>query len=216
MVRLMASSRLSCPPTTLRPLRRVGVLVVREPRLRAGVQRVDGHLAVRRPGDLAPAVLDPGRRRGDAPRRVLADMPRLRQEVQRAAGREVRDPPLPGFEQLEPPVVQRPVQSDDQLQRAGGEHLLRAGCDVAGDHEAVWSIHVSSLGRVDATSPIPRCGNQILPSENTRRPTARGQRVLSRRRAPPRYRVRPRAAPALLDRRTRKTPAPPVRTQTAP
>ena len=47
--------------------RRVGVLEVGQPDLGAGVQRVDRHLRVGRPGDLDPAVLEPGRGRRDLP-----------------------------------------------------------------------------------------------------------------------------------------------------
>ena len=92
MVRLIASSRLSCPPTTALPLRRVGVLVVREPDLRAGVQRVDRHLPVGGAGDLQRRSARPGA--GSATRHVGSSrMCRgLGQEVQRAARRQVLDP----------------------------------------------------------------------------------------------------------------------------
>ena len=55
------------------PRRGGGVLHVREPHLGAGVQRVDGHLLVHRPGDLHAAVLQARGRGSDAPVRIVAD-----------------------------------------------------------------------------------------------------------------------------------------------
>src|SRR5690606_31572354 len=51
-----------------------GVLLVGEPHAGAGVQRVDGHLRIGRPGDLHPAVLQARARAGDAPVGILADV----------------------------------------------------------------------------------------------------------------------------------------------
>ena len=106
------------------PQRGVGVLVVGEPHLGAGVERVDGHLAIGRPGDLHPAVHQPGRRVGDPPRLVLADVLGLGEEVQRAAGGEIGVAGPRGVEQLAAPAVERAVQRRQQLERLGREHLV--------------------------------------------------------------------------------------------
>jgi hypothetical protein len=73
------------------PGRRHRVLAVGHEHLRAGVQRVDDHLAIGRAGDLDPAILQVGRDRGDVPL-ALADGVRLRQEVRPLSG---VDPLLP-------------------------------------------------------------------------------------------------------------------------
>ena len=70
----------------VRPGRRVGVLEVGHEALGAGVQRVDHQLAVGRAGDLDPAVEVVGARRRGPPGGVLADLARLGEEVERAAG----------------------------------------------------------------------------------------------------------------------------------
>ena len=65
----------------IRPGGRVRILEVGHEHLRAGVERVDHHLPIDRPRDLDAAVLEVGGRLGDAPRAVLADVLRLREEV---------------------------------------------------------------------------------------------------------------------------------------
>ena len=68
------------------PQRRVRVLEVGQPDPRAGVQRVDGHLAVGGSGDLDPPVDQPGRVRGDPPRVVVPDLRGLGEEVEGTSG----------------------------------------------------------------------------------------------------------------------------------
>ena len=60
---------------------RVRVFKIRHENLCAGIQRVDNHLAIGRPGDFDPAVLDVARDRCTFPV-AFADLFRLRQEVE--------------------------------------------------------------------------------------------------------------------------------------
>src|SRR5690606_10123588 len=69
----------------VRPGRARRVLEVGEPHLRARVERVDGHLAVGRAGDLDAAVLEAGPGTGDLPRAVGADALRVVEEPEVAA-----------------------------------------------------------------------------------------------------------------------------------
>ena len=69
------------------PGRRVGVLEIGHEDLGAGIERVDDHLAVDRPGDLDPPVEEIGGDRRHRPVAV-ADMGRLGQEVRQRAGVE--------------------------------------------------------------------------------------------------------------------------------
>ena len=109
------------------------VLEVGQPHLGAGVERVDGHLAVRRTGDLDPPVEQTRRRRGDPPRRVGADMCRLRQELRQLAGGVAGAPGTPGVQQGHPPGGELAVQRHQEVQRLRGEDLLVPLAPRAGD-----------------------------------------------------------------------------------
>ena len=113
-----------------------GVLLVGEPHLRAGVQRVDGHLAVGRAGDLDASVLEARRRAGDAPRRVVADPLGLGQELRVAAVRRVDAGLQAHGEQLVPGVGEAVVQLGEELERLGGEDLVVALAERRGDLDA--------------------------------------------------------------------------------
>ena len=67
IVRRTASVRFCCPSTTLCPGRRERIFEVGHEDVRAGVERVDHHLAVGRTGDLRTAVLQVGRGRSNLP-----------------------------------------------------------------------------------------------------------------------------------------------------
>ena len=96
------------------PERGVGVLEVGQPDPGAGVQRVDRHLAVGRSGDLGPPVDQPGRRLGDPPRLVLADVLGLGEEVEGAAGGELGVALLAQRQQLAPATVETTVQVGEE------------------------------------------------------------------------------------------------------
>src|SRR5262249_19982398 len=103
--------------------RRVRVLEVGHEDPRAGVERVDHHLAVDRPGDLAAAVDEVGRRGRDAPVAV-ADTARLPQERGILAGVETRLPLAPRLEQLHPPRIGLAVEPADERETFARERVL--------------------------------------------------------------------------------------------
>jgi hypothetical protein len=95
------------------PRRRVRVLEVGHEDLRPGVERVDHHLAVDRPRDLAPPVDEIGRRRRDVPVARMADERRV------VAGVETRLARAALGEQLESQRPEIAVQLLDELQLSG-------------------------------------------------------------------------------------------------
>jgi hypothetical protein len=130
------------------PQWRVGVLEVSQPDVRAGVQRVDRHLAVGGAGDLDPPVDQAGRGLSDPPGRVVTRIPRLRQEVERAAGLELGLAGPSGRERLLPAVGQLGVEGRDEVYRPRREDLVVAVTVRAGDLHMSSSRHVrSSFGR---------------------------------------------------------------------
>src|SRR5699024_3772146 len=107
------------------PGRARGVLEIREPDLRPGVQGVDRHLGGHgRAGDLDAAVPEGGRRLGDRPALVLADRAGRLQEVEAAALRGLAALLGALGEELEAPLVEAAVQLGDEVQRLGGEDVL--------------------------------------------------------------------------------------------
>ena len=88
------------------PQRRVGVLEVGQPDVRAGVERVDRHLPVGRAGDLHPPVDEAGRRRRHPPAGVVADVRGLREEVERRPARQLR-PAGAAWRPARPPAGRR-------------------------------------------------------------------------------------------------------------
>ncbi len=116
------------------PVRRVGILEVREPHARARVERVDRHLDLGRAGDLDAAVLQRLGHRVDHPV-ALPHAHGLRIEVDRAGGGDL----LAAHgalcqEGVAARLVLR-VERGDQLERLGREDLVEAGQDRAGDGE---------------------------------------------------------------------------------
>jgi hypothetical protein len=104
------------------PGRAVGVLEVGHEAARAGVQRVDHELAVGRPGDLGAAVLVVRARRRDLPV-GLADLARLFEEVERAAGAQRLAPLVAGDEQLVPAGPEAAMQLLDERHRVGRDDV---------------------------------------------------------------------------------------------
>ena len=104
---------------------RVRVLEVGHEHLRAGVERVDDHLAIDRAGDLDAAVVQVGRDRARP-----ASRPRGCSPVSgRKSGSSPRVEPgldlRPAGQQLPPPAVEGPVQLGHERQGLGREDLLR-------------------------------------------------------------------------------------------
>ena len=98
------------------PGRRVRVFKIRHEDLCAGIQRVDNHLAIGRPGDFDAAVLDVARDRRTLPVAV-ADMFRLGQEVEPFALIKPSLPFLPVLETLLAPRAEVTLQLCDKGER---------------------------------------------------------------------------------------------------
>src|SRR5206468_11118575 len=104
------------------------------------VERVDHHLAVDRPGDLAPAIAEVRRRLGDAPI-GLAHVVRLGEEVGPLAGVERPLALAATFEQLAPRRAELPLQQLDELERSLRQDLL-AGARLRLDHRSPTVTHL--------------------------------------------------------------------------
>ena len=98
------------------PGRRVRVFKIRHEDLCAGIQRVDNHLAIGRPGDFDPAVLDVARDRRTLPV-AFADLFRLGQEVEPFALMKPSLPFLPVLETLLAPRAEVTLQLCDKGER---------------------------------------------------------------------------------------------------
>ena len=122
------------------PRGRVRVLLVGQPDLRAGVERVDRHLLVRGAGHLDAAVLEAGRGRGDLPRVVLADRARLLEEVELLTRVQAGLAVGARGEALLARPGEGAVQRDDELQCLRGEDLLRALGQRGRDLEALGQL----------------------------------------------------------------------------
>ena len=107
----------------VRPRRRVRVFEVGHEDVRAGVERVDHHLAVDRAGDLTAPVAEVGRRLGHTPLGV-ADVLRVGPEARQAARVELALPLAPPLEQLAAPGIQLAVQARDEVERLAREDFL--------------------------------------------------------------------------------------------
>jgi hypothetical protein len=136
---------------------RRGVLEVRHPHLGAGVERVDGHLALRRPGDLHAAVRQVGRRRRHRPRQVIADGLRRGQEIElRGTGGPA--PPAP-VEQLDPPGAELAIQRDDEVDGVRGEDLGVPALGRARDGDVFGVGHQNCSASVEPVRAVVElCG----------------------------------------------------------
>ena len=138
------------------PRRRVGVLEVRHENARAGVERVDDHLAVDRAGDLDPAVLDVGRHRRAGPV-GLANRARLGQEIGELAGVELRLSVSAPGQQLVAAGAERSLQARDKCHRLGCQYLgvteadgarnRNAGTELANAHRRFPFLGVRRIGK---------------------------------------------------------------------
>ena len=115
------------PADDVRPVRGVRVLQVGQPHLRAGVQRVDRHLRLRRPGDLHPPIDEIGGRRApppSPPRRTCSVSGRKSSRPVRAASRASLGA---AGQQLVPAVPESPLQLGDEGQRVVGQDVAIPG-----------------------------------------------------------------------------------------
>ena len=112
-----------------------GILLIGQPHLRTRVQGIDRHLRVRRPGDLDPAVLEPGAGAGDPPLRVLADVGGVVAEARVAAVADLEPAPHAGREPVVAPTAEAGVQRRDEGDGIRGEDLVEALVHGAEDLE---------------------------------------------------------------------------------
>ena len=108
------------------PRRRVGVLEIGHENLRAGVQRVDDHLAVHGPGNLHAAVENVGGQRRHASTSASRICFCFGEKVGLLAGIEPLLPLLARVEQRFAPLVERALQVDDK-----GDRLRRQDLGIA-------------------------------------------------------------------------------------
>src|SRR5690625_149485 len=113
--------------------------------LRAGVERVDRHLLVRRSGDLDATVFEPRRRGRDLPAGIVADLSGLRKEVEVLGVGDLGLTDRACFETVEAVAVELAVQFDDELERLRGEDLLCAIRQFAGDLHPGRDVQVLDL-----------------------------------------------------------------------
>ena len=128
------SHQVRLPLDEVGPGRAQGILEVRHEDVRAGVQRVDDHLALGRARDLDAPVHQVLRDRADAPVRG-AQRPRFFREVRQLAGLELA---LPGFAPREQPgalvrersarPLTKAIASGVSTERHSGSASITAGC----------------------------------------------------------------------------------------
>ena len=135
----------------------VGVFLVCQPRLGAGVERVDRHLAVRGAGDLNTAVFQAGGGRRHLPGLVFADGLGLFEEVEFAAFVEE----LLAFDARGQAVLAfafvLAVQVDDELQGLSGEDLGVFGLELSGDFHAFGQLQFGSGHCLSPIRVISHC-----------------------------------------------------------
>ena len=138
------------------PRRRRGVLEVGEPHVGARVERVDRHLAADRPGDLDATVVQPGRHRGDPPRRVVADLDRLGEEVEVLAGRDARAAVASVREDRAATVGEGVVQPGDEVQRLRRQDLVEAFL--------MWPDDTDAVSETVHDLPPQNCSDSVDPA----------------------------------------------------
>ena len=106
----------------VQPRRRIGVFQIRHEHVRAGVERVDDHLAVHRAGDLDAAVHQIGRDGRDGPMR-RANLGGFGKKIGEFAGVDFGLPSLPPRQQLLPPARRTPPPRLARNRRASGVRI---------------------------------------------------------------------------------------------
>ena len=117
------------------PLRRVRVLEVGHEHARAGVERIDDHLAVDRSGDLDAAIHDVGRDRCAGPV-AFADRTRLGEEIRQGSRVEFSLAPRPACQQFRASATECALQLGRERDGFGCQDLRIFGGDAAGDFDA--------------------------------------------------------------------------------
>ena len=126
------------------PGRGVGVLEVRHEPVGAGIQGVDRHLAIGRPGDLDPALLQVGRGGRHGPV-ALADLARVGKEVEHLPLGQPRSPAPARLEKFLAPGPEPVLQLGHELERVGVDDLVEARLDRAGQLDPGVARHPAIL-----------------------------------------------------------------------
>ena len=137
------------------PGRGIRILEVGHEDLRAGVQRVDDHLAVDRPGDFHAAIKQIGGDWRDLPV-AGADGSCFGKKIGEFAGIEFRLPDSTRGEQFLAATIERALEAGDEGQGLIGQDFLEAGGHLALDLDAshTSSPSVVRFGRLSACSRI--------------------------------------------------------------
>jgi hypothetical protein len=133
------------------PQRRVRVLEVGHEDARAGVERVDDHLAVDGAGDLDAAILQVVGRGRDRPV-TLADRTGVGKKVRPRPGAQRVLAPSPGLQQLAPARLEATREVGDERERVGREDA-RGVVDL-GPVDRECGAHPAAPGR---SAAIPAC-----------------------------------------------------------
>ena len=120
------------------PGRRVRVLEIGHEHFRAGIERVDHHLAIGRSGDLHPPIAEIRRNRRACPI-AFADLLRLRQKIERLAAIERRLPLLTTGQTFQRRAPNFALQLRHESERIRRQNFGERGCDFALDRDTVRS-----------------------------------------------------------------------------
>ncbi len=165
------------------PLRRVGVLEVGHEHVGAGVERVDDHLAIDRPGNLDTAVLNIGRNRRANPIALAYDV-RFGQEVRQLAGVEIPLPLRALCEQFGAPPAEGALQARSKVDglRRQDRGIFRG--DAALDFNA-RAVSCGAHGRSLSPSGVNSNGGRCVSSAPARVTAKEAQNTRTRGRSPP-------------------------------
>ncbi len=146
----------------VRERRRGGILEVGHEDLRAGIERIDDHLAIDRAGDLDTAIEEIGRQGGDLPV-ASADLSRLGCEIRQLAGIIARLTRLTRRQKLQPPLAELRLQARNKSDSLRRQDFMRALRQLAGElkrrggcgHDQISQIAGSSrhVGKHSASFP---------------------------------------------------------------
>ncbi len=130
----------------VRPGRTGRILKIGHEHLGVGIERVDDHLAINRPGDLYATVLQRGRHRRNTPL-AFANGASIGAEIRQFASVEALLPRLTSGEQTQPDGIEAPLQLGQQIQRSRRENLIHAIGWRSFDADSARLLHHCRHGR---------------------------------------------------------------------
>ncbi len=126
----------------VRPGGAVAVLEIGHVGLCTGIECIDHHLAVHRPGNLHPSIGQVGGHRGHRPV-AIADRFGFGQKIRQAPGVDVGLDRLPPGHQFPAAVVELTGQCPNKCHCFGGENTAECIADRRMDGDAVWCVGVA-------------------------------------------------------------------------